>query len=105
MPKEGKHLPPRHRVLTQHRSMGPDIPSFYPQICLSTQNFNAHHSPLGAFATFGVSTDTWEAGDLKFSVLSPMKQAPEPAKAKVVELKSAYVPAVYAELPPDNTRG
>ncbi|MFP4260536.1 MAG: glycoside hydrolase family 52 protein [Opitutales bacterium] len=55
--------------------------------------------------SFGLATDTWEAGDLKFSILSPAKQAPEPGRAKVADLKAAYVPAVFAELTLDNTKG
>jgi len=55
--------------------------------------------------SFGIATDEWTAGDLTFRIFSAPKEAPDPAKAKAAEMKSAYVPAVFAELVLDNTKG
>ena len=55
--------------------------------------------------SFGVATDTWEAGDLKFSLISPIHKAPDPTQAKNADMKAAYVPAIYAEMTLDNTQG
>lgn len=49
--------------------------------------------------------DTWKAGDLTFMVYSPVKSAPDPAKAPKSALMKAFVPAVFAEITADNTRG
>jgi hypothetical protein len=49
--------------------------------------------------------DTWSAGDLIFSVYSPVKAVPDPAKAKKQALREALVPAVFAELTIDNRQG
>ncbi len=54
---------------------------------------------------FGVSTDTWKAGDMIFRVYSPVKAVPDPASAVAEDLRAALVPAVLAELTLDNTRG
>lgn len=64
-----------------------------------------------AFATdaitrdFNLSTDTWRAGDLTFTIYSPVKSVPDPKKAARPALMSALVPAVFAELTIDNTQG
>lgn len=51
------------------------------------------------------SCDTWKAGDLTFSVYSPVKSVPEPGKATGAALMRALVPAVFAELSADNSSG
>ncbi|MGN7455680.1 glycoside hydrolase family 52 protein [Paenibacillus pasadenensis] len=62
-----------------------------------------------AFAEIGRSLsageDVWEAGDLTFRILSPVRPVPDPAAASEEELKAALVPAVFAELTVDNTAG
>ncbi|TES45898.1 beta-xylosidase [Halalkalibacterium halodurans] len=54
---------------------------------------------------FNAGTDTWKAGDLKFTIYSPVQSVPDPSKASEEELKAAIVPAVLAELTIDNSRG
>ncbi|CAM3748167.1 glycoside hydrolase family 52 protein [Marinicrinis lubricantis] len=53
---------------------------------------------------FKLSTDTWTAGDLTFTVYSPVQRVPDPEKTGDEELKLALVPAVIAELSIDNTK-
>ncbi len=54
---------------------------------------------------FRLSTDTWTAGDLTFTIYSPVQSVPDPQTASEAELKLALVPAVLAELTVDNTGG
>ncbi|WP_027410334.1 glycoside hydrolase family 52 protein [Anoxybacteroides tepidamans] len=54
---------------------------------------------------FHVSTDTWKAGDLTFTIYSPTKPVPNPQTATEEELKFALVPAVLVEMTVDNTKG
>lgn len=54
---------------------------------------------------FDLCTDRWTAGDLTFSVFSPVAPIPDPARASAAELRIALVPAVVAELTLDNRRG
>ena len=54
---------------------------------------------------FAMCTDTWRAGDLTFSVYSPVKSVPDPRGASKAALMEALVPAVFAEITVDNTRG
>lgn len=54
---------------------------------------------------FKLGTDTWTAGDLTFCVYSQARSLPEPGKASEEELREALIPAVFAELTVDNTRG
>lgn len=51
------------------------------------------------------SRDTWTAGDLTFTVFSPVASVPDPTTGRVADLKLALVPAVLAELTIDNTAG
>ncbi|MEO3946959.1 glycoside hydrolase family 52 protein [Gorillibacterium sp. CAU 1737] len=66
---------------------------------------------LTAFATDGIerdfrlSTDTWTAGDLTFTLYSPVQGVPDPDRATADELKAVLVPAVLAELTVDNRKG
>jgi hypothetical protein len=53
---------------------------------------------------FSAGSDTWSAGDLTFSIHTPVMPAPEPGKAEVNDLRLAYVPALTVELTVDNTR-
>jgi hypothetical protein len=54
---------------------------------------------------FRLSTDTWSAGDLTFTLYSPVLPVPDPDTAGEEELKRALVPAIVAELTVDNTQG
>ncbi|HEX7056557.1 MAG TPA: glycoside hydrolase family 52 protein [Bacilli bacterium] len=54
---------------------------------------------------FRLGTDTWTAGDLTFTVYSPVVAVPDPLTASPEELKSALLPAVIAELVIDNRKG
>jgi len=54
---------------------------------------------------FHVATDTWKAGDLTFTIYSPVKAVPDPETADEEELKLALVPAVIVEMKIDNTNG
>lgn len=62
-------------------------------------------SPAKIKRCFGVATDSWEAGDLHFTLHSPIKSAPDPLCAGAAELQSAFLPAVFAELTLDNRQG
>lgn len=55
--------------------------------------------------TLDIATDTWTAGDLTFKIYSSVRPVPDPAHASDEELKSAIVPAVFAEMTIDNTEG
>jgi xylan 1,4-beta-xylosidase len=54
---------------------------------------------------FQLGTDIWKAGDLTFTIYSQAHSVPDPAHAKEDELKQALVPAIWAELTIDNTKG
>ncbi len=54
---------------------------------------------------FGAACDTWRAGDMTFAIYSPIKPVPDPRRAAGAAMKAALVPAVYAELTVDNTKG
>ncbi len=48
--------------------------------------------------------DIWEAGDLRFSIYSPVCPAPEPGSPRAGQML-AYVPALAVEMTVDNRRG
>jgi hypothetical protein len=54
---------------------------------------------------FGAACDTWRAGDLSFTIYSPIKPVPDPRGASSAAMRSALAPAVYAELTVDNRKG
>ncbi|MDN4525034.1 glycoside hydrolase family 52 protein [Fictibacillus fluitans] len=54
---------------------------------------------------FQLGTDTWKAGDIEFTIYSQAQSVPDPATASADELKQAIIPAVWAELTIDNTKG
>ncbi|MCU6795051.1 glycoside hydrolase family 52 protein [Paenibacillus sp. WQ 127069] len=54
---------------------------------------------------FKLGTDTWKAGELTFRIYSPVCSVPDPETAEANLLKEAIVPAVFAELTIDNTKG
>ncbi|MFC1518573.1 glycoside hydrolase family 52 protein [Pseudomonadota bacterium] len=53
---------------------------------------------------YQLTTDTWSAGDLTFSIISPVQSVPNPDTATVSELQNALLPAVFVELTVDNTK-
>ncbi|MBW4084291.1 glycoside hydrolase family 52 protein [Paenibacillus sp. S150] len=55
--------------------------------------------------TLRTATDTWKAGDLTFTIYSPVRSVPDPASAEEEALKASLLPAVFAELTLDNTKG
>jgi hypothetical protein len=54
---------------------------------------------------FGMCADTWQAGDLTFTVHSPVKPVPDPRGASPAAMRQALVPAVFCEITVDNTKG
>ncbi len=54
---------------------------------------------------FELGVDLWTAGDLEFSVFSPVEAVPDPAKAKRADLMRVLRPSVLAELTFDNRKG
>ncbi|UGB31491.1 glycoside hydrolase family 52 protein [Metabacillus sp. B2-18] len=54
---------------------------------------------------FQLGTDTWKAGDLSFTVYTQAQSVPEPSSVADDELKKTIIPAVWAELTVDNTKG
>ncbi len=54
---------------------------------------------------FGIACDKWCAGDLTFAIYSAPKPVPDPRSAGRAGLMSALVPAVFAEMTVDNSRG
>lgn len=67
--------------------------------------------PLVAFPDASISRDmtagrdTWSAGDLTFTVWSPTGGLPDPDTATPEQLRTAFLPAVFAELTLDNSGG
>lgn len=54
---------------------------------------------------FKLCTDTWTAGDLTFTIYSPVCSIPDPENSNDEELKKAINPAVYIDITIDNTKG
>lgn len=54
---------------------------------------------------FRLTTDSWQAGDLTFRILSPVRPVPDPETASDAALKEVLLPAVLVELEVDNTAG
>ena len=67
--------------------------------------------PITAFSAdairrdFGAATDTWTAGDLTFTVYSPVRAVPDPDAKDDAALMAAVLPAVLAEITVDNRHG
>jgi hypothetical protein len=51
---------------------------------------------------FSPSIDTWKAGDLIFTIYSPVTSIPDPRNASTDELRQALIPAVFVEFTVDN---
>ena len=54
---------------------------------------------------FGLACDAWSAGDLAFSLYSPVGDVPDPAQGDSEALRLAVTPTVWAELTVDNRQG
>jgi len=54
---------------------------------------------------FKLATDSWSAGDLTFTIYSPVRPVPDPEVASDEELREILLPAVLAEITIDNTNG
>lgn len=54
---------------------------------------------------FRPASDTWQAGDLTFTIYSPVRSVPDPEKGDTDELRAAILPAVLVELTVDNSQG
>jgi xylan 1,4-beta-xylosidase len=54
---------------------------------------------------FGISTDTWRAGDLTFKLISPVFSMPDPTTADDIAMKLAVAPVILAEIEIDNRQG
>ncbi|MEU2251473.1 glycoside hydrolase family 52 protein [Streptomyces sp. NPDC019224] len=55
--------------------------------------------------TMDAGSDTWQAGDLTFALHSPPGPLPDPDQSDPESTRTAFLPAVFAELTLDNTRG
>jgi hypothetical protein len=54
---------------------------------------------------FKLGSDTWTAGDLTFTIYSPVCSVPDPEKSGEEEIKKAILPAVYVDITIDNSKG
>ena len=55
--------------------------------------------------SYGWATDSWQAGDLTFTVYTPFGPIPDPDKASKDEMREGLRPAVVAQLIVDNIKG
>ncbi|KAH0534009.1 hypothetical protein FGG08_007386 [Glutinoglossum americanum] len=62
-------------------------------------------SPEEITRQFHLGTDSWQAGDLTFTLYTPHAAVPDPATAKRADLMAAVVPAIFAEIRVDNRKG
>ena len=62
-------------------------------------------APKDIQRSYGWATDSWQAGDLTFTVYSPFGSIPDPAKATKDEMREGLRPSVVAQLIIDNTKG
>ena len=54
---------------------------------------------------FSLATDSWQAGDLRFTLYTPVRALPDPDACDAPEAMRAYLPAVRAEVCVDNRAG
>ena len=54
---------------------------------------------------YALTTDTWNAGDLSFRIISPVLPIPDPDTASDKDLTDALLPAVFVEIDVDNSEG
>jgi len=74
-------------------------PNSAPRVHISTTN------DANINRDFRLATDSWAAGDLTFTLYSPVRSVPDPATASDEELRDVLLPAVLAELTVDNSAG
>lgn len=65
----------------------------------------AAFAPEGIARSFRPAVDSWQAGDLTFTLYSPFQPVPDPARSTPDELAFALVPAILAEITIDNSQG
>ncbi|MBN1113961.1 MAG: beta-xylosidase [Oligoflexia bacterium] len=53
---------------------------------------------------YKLGTDKWKAGDIEFTVYSPVESIPDPESASDMDLKKILVPSVCVELVVDNSK-
>lgn len=53
---------------------------------------------------FKLGSDTWTAGDLSFTIYSPVCSVPDPENSKQEDMKKALAPAVYIDITIDNSK-
>ncbi|UOQ44033.1 glycoside hydrolase family 52 protein [Halobacillus salinarum] len=66
------------------------------------QSLITHFSDEEIQRDFNAGTDTWRAGDLEFTIYSPVREIPDPEGGNVQNLKDTIVPAVFVEVTIDN---
>ncbi|KAH7107982.1 xylan 1,4-beta-xylosidase [Auriculariales sp. MPI-PUGE-AT-0066] len=54
---------------------------------------------------YTLTTDTWTAGDISFSIVSPVLSIPDPDVASDSDLQDVLLPAVFVEIDVDNSAG
>jgi hypothetical protein len=52
---------------------------------------------------YKLGSDTWKAGDLTFTLYSPVCSVPDPKNSDEEEIKKAIIPAVYVDITIDNS--
>jgi len=72
---------------------------------LDKPNILSHFPKEEIKRVFKTTSDSWQAGDLTFTIYSQVRPVPDPITASEKELKDAIVPALFVELTVDNTRG
>jgi xylan 1,4-beta-xylosidase len=95
---------PRIACLPFYESSGVDDSSFQVE---GTHEIKAklrlfHFADPQISRSFSPARDTWRAGDLTFTIHTPVMPAPEPGKAAARALMLAYVPALAVEITVDN---
>ena len=55
--------------------------------------------------SYGWCTDSWQAGEMAFTVYTPFAAIPDPSRASEKEMREGLLPAVVAQLVLDNSRG
>ncbi len=53
---------------------------------------------------FQLGTDTWKAGDLTFSIYSPVRALPDPEGGNETDFIQSIIPAIYIDITVDNTK-
>ncbi|OPJ62691.1 glycoside hydrolase family 52 protein [Clostridium oryzae] len=67
------------------------------------KSFISTYADKDIIRDFKLCTDSFEAGDLKFTIYSPVTSVPDPSSASEEELKKVIVPSVFVEITIDNS--